>query len=102
VTRDPNGWELGVHPITLFAPFLEHFGPVTSNLEGKGEEGVGKRGGQMRLQFVHADHVVLPLDQQGKILVDEQGWFVLGKTEHCAIQGVWKRGRVLTLQGHAE
>lgn len=26
----------------------------------------------------------------------------MGRSEHCALQGVWKRGRVLTYQGHAE
>ena len=26
----------------------------------------------------------------------------IGRSEHCALQGVWKKGRVLTYQGHAE
>lgn len=26
----------------------------------------------------------------------------IGRSEHCALQGIWKRGRVLTYQGHAE
>ena len=32
----------------------------------------------------------------------EEGFESIGKSEHCALQGVWKRGRVLTYQGHAE
>src|SRR5437879_6195083 len=28
VSRDPKGWELGVHPITLSKAFFKHFGPV--------------------------------------------------------------------------
>lgn len=26
----------------------------------------------------------------------------MGQTEKCELQGVWEKGRVLTLQGHAE
>ncbi len=46
------------------------------------------------MQFVHADHVVvhsLP-----------EGFHSLGRSAHCALQGVWQKGRVLTYQGHAE
>lgn len=85
VTRDPKGWELGVHPITLTPAILSQFGPVTSNPLSST---------QMRLQFVHADHVVLhPIPEH---------FVALGSSEHCALQGLWRRGRVLTFQGHAE
>ena len=85
VERDPNGWELGVHPITLTPIFLSHFGTVTSN---------PSHPTQLRLQFVHADHVVLP--------TLPPGFEVVGSSQHCVLQGIWKRGRVLTYQGHAE
>ncbi|KAF8857917.1 class I glutamine amidotransferase-like protein [Acephala macrosclerotiorum] len=85
VVRDPKGWELGVHPITLTPAILSHFGPVLSNASNPT---------QLRLQFVHADHVVLhPIPE---------GFHALGSSEHCALQGLWQRGRVLTYQGHAE
>ncbi|KAK0129173.1 hypothetical protein ONS95_001108 [Cadophora gregata] len=85
VSRDPKGYELGVHPITLTSSFLTRFGPVTSNNSSPKE---------LRLQFVHADHVVvqsLP-----------EGFHSVGRSKHCALQGIWKKGRVLTYQGHAE
>jgi GMP synthase-like glutamine amidotransferase len=85
VCKDPSGWELGVHPITLSPSFLTHFGPVTSNPSNPSE---------LRLQFVHADHVDL------QVLHD--GFVSVGRSEHCGLQGIWKRGRVLTYQGHAE
>ncbi|CZR62220.1 uncharacterized protein PAC_12117 [Phialocephala subalpina] len=85
VVRDPKGWELGVHPITLTPAILSHFGPVLSNHSNPT---------QLRQQFVHADHVVLhPIPE---------GFHALGSSEHCALQGLWQRGRVLTYQGHAE
>jgi len=31
-----------------------------------------------------------------------EGFESIGRSEHCALQGIWKRGRVLTYQGHAE
>jgi GMP synthase-like glutamine amidotransferase len=85
VSRDPKGWELGVHPITLTHTFLDHFGSVTSNPTNPS---------QLRLQFVHADHVVFP--------TLPEGFHSIGRSDHCALQGVWKKGRVLTYQGHAE
>jgi hypothetical protein len=27
---------------------------------------------------------------------------VVGSSQHCILQGIWKKGRVLTYQGHAE
>lgn len=48
----------------------------------------------MRQQFVHADHVVMP--------VLPPNFYSIGRSSHCALQGVWEKGRVLTYQGHAE
>ncbi|KAL2069442.1 hypothetical protein VTL71DRAFT_14121 [Oculimacula yallundae] len=88
VSHDPAGWELGVHPITLTPSFLSHYGPVTSNPSSPAH---------LRLQFIHADHVVLSPSMMRK-----EGFESIGRSEHCALQGIWKRGRVLTYQGHAE
>jgi hypothetical protein len=52
---------------------------------------------QLRQQFVHADHVVLSASQ-----LQSLGFESIGRSAHCALQGVWKKGRVLTYQGHAE
>jgi hypothetical protein len=49
------------------------------------------------MQFVHADHVVIDPSVLAK-----EGFESIGRSEHCALQGIWKRGRVLTYQGHAE
>ncbi len=74
-----------MHPVILTPCFLSHFRPVETNPSSQSE---------LRLQFVHADHVVLPSMPEG--------FESIGRSEHCALQGIWKRGRVLTYQGHAE
>ncbi|CAG5159263.1 uncharacterized protein ALTATR162_LOCUS5497 [Alternaria atra] len=90
VEKDPKGWELGVKEITLHRrfrdAFLEHDDEVrTGSLE------------KMRLQFVHHDHVVIP-----DLNALPPSWMILGNTQHCAVQGVYEPGRVLTFQGHFE
>ncbi|CZS94882.1 uncharacterized protein RAG0_04709 [Rhynchosporium agropyri] len=88
VYHDPTGWELGVQPITLTPPFLSHYGPVTSNPSSPSHS---------RLQLIHADHVLIPSS-----LMRKEGFKSIGRSERCAVQGIWKDGRVLTFQGHAE
>ncbi|KFZ23283.1 hypothetical protein V502_02243 [Pseudogymnoascus sp. VKM F-4520 (FW-2644)] len=85
VSQDPKGWKLGLHDISLSPQFLSHFGPVPSNPASPS---------QMRLRFTHADHVILPSLPSDFLSV--------GRSEHCALQGVYKTGRVLTFQGHPE
>lgn len=46
------------------------------------------------MQFVHADHVSMP--------VLPAGFKNIGSTPKCEIQGVWQENRVLTYQGHIE
>lgn len=53
----------------------------------------------VRLQFVHADQVVF---ESSDTLLLPEPWTILGSTDHCTIQGVYRPGRVLTLQGHFE
>lgn len=81
VERDAKGWEIGVKEVKLDKQFREDF--------SEGEQG-------WKLQFVHHDHVVIPAHG----LPDE--WVVVGRTEHCAVQGVYQLGRIFTLQGHFE
>jgi GMP synthase-like glutamine amidotransferase len=88
VTRSPHGWELGIHPIRLSPQFLAHFGPITNN------ENAPAGSDLVRMQFVHADHV--------SVSVMPKGFANIGSTEACEIQGVWKKNRVLTYQGHIE
>lgn len=63
----------------------------------------------IRLQFVHEDQVILPAQQPEDSAAHSLGprnlpepWILVGSTEHCAVQGVYYPGRVLTLQGHFE
>jgi GMP synthase-like glutamine amidotransferase len=88
VEQDPNGWEIGVKEITLHPRFREVFGKriPSANLDAS-----------MRLQFVHHDHVVIPSPE-----LLPTSWMSVGSTPHCAVQGVYEPGRVLTLQGHFE
>ncbi|KAH8597262.1 class I glutamine amidotransferase-like protein [Bisporella sp. PMI_857] len=88
VEKDPSGWELGVHPITLSPAFLARYGSPSSSHPD-----------QLNLQFVHADHVLHPVAHEMWV---REGWESIGKSENCGLQGVWRKGRVLTYQGHAE
>jgi GMP synthase-like glutamine amidotransferase len=87
VEKDPNGWEIGVQSVILHPQFRTMF---------KSRTGF-KACEKMKLQFVHHDHVVFP--ESNTIPAD---WMSFGATEHCAVQGVYEAGRVLTLQGHFE
>jgi GMP synthase-like glutamine amidotransferase len=89
VEKDPSGWEIGVKEITLDKRFREVFEKTVGSRRGVPEE--------LRLQFVHGDHVYVP---QSDAL--PESWITLGRTEHCAVQGVYEPGRILTFQGHFE
>lgn len=89
VTKDPKGWELGVHPVKLTEPFREHV-----NL-ARGVK-LGEVPAELRFQFIHADHVVIPPTSL------PPDWMIVGSSEHCAVQGVFQPDRVLTYQGHFE
>ncbi|KAG9193585.1 hypothetical protein G6011_03620 [Alternaria panax] len=90
VEKDPKGWELGVKEITLHQRFRKIF------FNDDRDAGTGSLG-KMRLQFVHHDHVVVP-----DLEALPRSWMTVGNTEHCAVQGVYEPGRVLTFQGHFE
>ena len=89
VEKDPNGLEVGVKEIVLH----ERFRKTLCNVSGD----ECSRQGKMRLQFIHRDHVVIPDLQKLP-----PSWMTVGNTEHCAVQGLYECGRVLTYQGHFE
>jgi len=91
VEADPNGWELGVKEIELTREFQNTLHANSTNLQ------LSPIPGRLRLQFVHADHVKLPSEAPLP-----EPWIAIGSTEHCAVQGVYEPGRVLTFQGHFE
>jgi GMP synthase-like glutamine amidotransferase len=86
VEKDPAGWELGVFDVRLEPDFAKRLGHPSAT---DGDSVV-------RFQFIHADHVKVP----------EAGlpspWMPMGRSAHCAVQGVYEPGRVLTYQGHFE
>jgi GMP synthase-like glutamine amidotransferase len=94
VEPDTNGWELGVHEITLEKQFYETMKVQDGSLGRGSSRGTVKK---LRLQFVHGDHVVIPSPEALPSF-----WMTLGRTQHCAIQGMYAKGRVFTLQGHFE
>ncbi|GFF80170.1 putative glutamine amidotransferase-like protein C13C5.04 [Aspergillus lentulus] len=88
----PGGYEIGVHAIALEENFVKRFG--FSLLPSLPEaQGTGKK--EMKLQFIHGDWVVCEAG-----LPDD--WVNVGSTPRCPIQGLYRRGRVLTFQGHFE
>jgi GMP synthase-like glutamine amidotransferase len=87
--KDPSGWEIGVKQIVLDDEFRKVFQKTVSS--GRGVPRA------LRLQMVHGDHVYIP--QSDALPVS---WITLGRTEHCAVQGVYEPGRILTFQGHFE
>ena len=95
VEKDDNGWELGVKEILLNAEYRKAMGQnlrLSKKIETRRE--VPEK---MRVQFVHADHVVIPSPDSLP-----GSWLVVGTTPHCAVQGVYEPGRDFTLQGHFE
>ncbi|KAF3765359.1 class I glutamine amidotransferase-like protein [Cryphonectria parasitica EP155] len=95
VEKHPNGWEVGVSNVAFTSDFMKAFSQSHSVASGF-KQGSGRK---MRLQFVHADQVVLPPSATASL---PSPWTLVGSTEHCFVQGVYHPGRVLTLQGHFE
>lgn len=124
VEKHPSGWEIGISEVVFTDDFRKAFGSrgtrdstelgfelprYTGRLPSPDEDengdgdynDIGSRTGLIpataRLQFVHADQVSSPSP-----LSLTQPWVLVGSTKHCAVQGVYLPGRVLTLQGHFE
>lgn len=85
----PAGYEVGIHPITLDETFRASFPGLPSGDSG------------FRLQLIHGDWVVGTQKNQGDAYLPT-GWINVGRTELCPVQGLYKPGRVLSLQGHFE
>lgn len=123
VEKDPKGYELGVHEIQLIDAFARALGgktvesakasPIgpdrlpTPDLDAEDTQlqppGLSPEQ-TLRLQFIHADHVRLPSpegegEEAGSL---PPSWISMGRSRHCAVQGVYQPGRVLTYQGHFE
>ncbi|KIV99836.1 uncharacterized protein PV09_08505 [Verruconis gallopava] len=103
VEKDPNGWELGVKDIELNKRFLDRMlqqkAEDTKQCPIPKETSTTRSGNaktDMRLQFVHADHVKIPMAGL------PSDWILVGSTQHCAVQGLYQPGHVLTYQGHFE
>ncbi|KAF5569944.1 hypothetical protein FPHYL_1628 [Fusarium phyllophilum] len=85
VEKDPKGYEVGIHKVALNPKFRAHFSHILSLPEGDG----------LRIQFAHGDHVRFEAPWP-------ESWMSIGSTPHCAVQGIFQPGRVLTFQGHFE
>lgn len=106
VTKNPAGWELGIHAITLSPAFMRAF-PMDLLALPSAPAFSDRRGdAKLRLQLVHNDHVNLPpptgLPADGDDNNDDAVFASIGWTPRCAVQGVYDGDRVLTLQGHFE
>ncbi|KAJ4417000.1 hypothetical protein N0V82_006449 [Gnomoniopsis sp. IMI 355080] len=123
VEKSPKGWEIGISQVALTDEFrkayaasiegnlVSGFDPYTGRLPSPDDDSNDARCAcfrnrvtsfeipqTVRLQFVHEDQVVMPYKSTSL----SSPWVLLGSTEHCAVQGVYLPGRVLTLQGHFE
>lgn len=124
VEKNPKGWEIGVSPVILTDEFrkayslssaqrkaTKKYAHCAGRLPSPDDEGndvtytripndlaASAVPRSVRLQFVHEDQVVMPYGTAS--LPDP--WFLLGSTDHCAVQGIYQPGRVFTLQGHFE
>jgi GMP synthase-like glutamine amidotransferase len=94
VEKDPNGWELGVRESKLNEEFRHSLRDRARPLLMSGSKEPPEN---LRMQFIHADHVLIP--SPGAL---PASWMIIGSTLHCSVQGVYEPGRVLTLQGHFE
>ncbi|KAF5651587.1 glutamine amidotransferase [Fusarium tjaetaba] len=85
VEKDPKGYEVGIHKVALNPKVRAHFNHILSLPERDG----------LRIQFAHGDHVRFEAAWP-------ESWMSIGSTPHCAVQGIFQPGRVLTFQGHFE
>ncbi|KAF2686872.1 class I glutamine amidotransferase-like protein [Lentithecium fluviatile CBS 122367] len=95
VEKDPKGWELGVKEIKLNETFRKRLGKSAKSFLKTDRNTETPE--NLRVQFVHADHVMIPSPD-----ALPSSWVAVGTTSHCAVQGVYEPGRVFTLQGHFE
>ena len=91
-----EGYEMGVHPIFLHPEFQFRFSPLHPFSWER----------PFRIQLIHGD-AVFPTQEQAadrplmRVSLPEP-WINIGSSAACQIQGLYKPGSVLTLQGHFE
>ncbi|KAJ5959656.1 uncharacterized protein N7479_006806 [Penicillium vulpinum] len=96
VEPSSDGHEIGMHPIILNPAFVSNFPPLARFTSER----------PFHIQIIHGDAVISsPEDTlvfEGKRTMLPEPWLNIGSTLKCPIQGLYKPGHVLTLQGHFE
>ncbi|KAK4870816.1 hypothetical protein LT330_000053 [Penicillium expansum] len=96
VEASSDGHEIGMQPIILNPAFVSNFPPLARFTPEQ----------PFHIQLIHGDAVISsPEDTpvsgvKGTILPEP--WLHVGSSLKCPIQGLYKPGHVLTLQGHFE
>jgi GMP synthase-like glutamine amidotransferase len=96
VEATSQGHEIGMHPIALNPSFVSHFPPLAQFSQQE----------SFNIQLIHGDAVISWPEASnssgttGGML--PESWLNVGSSMKCPIQGLYKPGRVLTLQGHFE
>ncbi|CAI7657728.1 unnamed protein product [Penicillium glandicola] len=96
VEPSSDGHEIGMHPITLNPAFVSNFPPLARFTPEK----------PFHIQIIHGDAVISSAEdtlvpgKKGTMLPEP--WLTIGSSLKCPIQGLYKPGHVLTLQGHFE
>ncbi|KAJ5835604.1 hypothetical protein N7447_001630 [Penicillium robsamsonii] len=96
VEPSSGGHEIGMHPIILNPAFVRNFPPLARFTPEQ----------PFHIQVIHGDAVIS--SPEDKLLTGGNGtilpepWLSIGSSLKCPIQGLYKPGHVLTLQGHFE
>lgn len=96
VEASSDGHEIGIHPIILNPAFASIFPPLSQFTPEQ----------PFHIQVIHGDAVMsspeATLVSRGKGTMLPEPWLNIGSSLKCPIQGLYKPGHVLTLQGHFE
>ncbi|KAJ5476070.1 hypothetical protein N7475_001799 [Penicillium sp. IBT 31633x] len=98
VAHSSAGYEIGIQPITLQPSFAARFPPL-ARVSAQSP---------FRIQLIHGDEVVPTPEAEAAATAGQSKislpapWSNIGSSAHCAIQGLYHPGRVLTYQGHFE
>lgn len=101
VAACPQGYEIGIEPITL--------DPAFTNVFPELRERLSHSDGKLRIQLIHGDRV-MPLSSSSQDTSSTQNtitslpspWLNIGSTVKSPIQGLYHPSRILTYQGHFE
>ncbi|KXG48289.1 uncharacterized protein PGRI_021590 [Penicillium griseofulvum] len=96
VEPSSNGHEIGIHPIFLNPAFVSNFPPLARFTAEQ----------PFHIQVIHGDAVISTPENspilRGNGTMLPEPWLSIGSSLKCPIQGLYKPGHVLTLQGHFE